>query len=386
MGCSNVEFDEIPQTEYYANCVLRKDLGSRCTYSGAADLGKVDILFVNDNSGSMSTEQNKMADKFTNFISTLDSQRIDYQIAITTTDISGDVVATRSNGSTYTAYTNGPTPWNGNGALQDGKFIAFPNGSKILKKSMSTSTKINYFAQTIKRPETLHCEDSDFEECPSGDERGIYAINKVLDRADPDFFRKDSHFAVVILSDEDERSTGGSPLQSGQTLELEPEDTPEYLVSRLSSTLGPTKAMSVHSIVVKPGDSNCKYTQSNQGNGINGEYGTYYSKLSNPSFELKSLGNIVDGKLGNICSSSYTSQLVDMASKISTSSFSFALPCDPVDDYTASQEGFDPVEIHVSPDPGFQVNYSVDSNNNLTFYPSIPAGSRVEYTVVCKKK
>ena len=175
-------------------------------------------------------------------------------------------------------------------------------------------------------------------------------------------------------------------MESGQTLELEPEDTPEFLVSRLANTLGPTKAMSVHSIIVKPGDVNCKNNQSAQGNGINGEFGTQYAKLSQPNSELKSFGNIVTGKVGNICAASYTNQLTNMASKISTSSFSFALPCEPEDDAIAVKEGFEPVQIHVSPNPGFDVNYTLDENNNLSFSPSLPAGSHVEYTVVCKKK
>ncbi len=373
VGCSDVGFEAIPQDRYFLGCVIKAEYGDRCSFSNSSRLGSVDILFVNDNSGSMSTEQSKMADKFSDFIQTLDSQNIDYQIAITTTDISGQIAS---------GVYNYASAWNGNGAFQDGKFISFPNGASVLKStSLSQQQKIDYFSQTIQRPETLHCEQSNYRECPSSDERGIFAINKVLDRADSDFFRADSLFSVVILSDEDVRSNGGI------VLPLAPEDTPDFLVSRLASTLGPTKAMSVHSLIVPPGDTTCKNSQDAQGNGaIVGEYGSWYAKLSNPTAELSSLGNILPGRVGSICSSSYTNHLIDIASRISTSSFNFTLPCKPVSDSIASDEGFDPIQISVLPDPGFEVQFSVDEQSRVSFNPNLPAGSNVEYTVVCEKK
>ena len=53
------------------------------SHSGARP---VDILFVVDNSTSMEEEQRKMSERFTTFIS--DLQDVEYQIGITTTDLS----------------------------------------------------------------------------------------------------------------------------------------------------------------------------------------------------------------------------------------------------------------------------------------------------------
>ena len=46
---------------------------------------KVDILIVNDNSASMDAEQKKMGTRFGSFVSAFNG--IDYQIAMTTTDL-----------------------------------------------------------------------------------------------------------------------------------------------------------------------------------------------------------------------------------------------------------------------------------------------------------
>lgn len=52
---------------------------------------KVDVLLVIDNSGSMGEEQANLATNFNAFIETLDVAGADFRIAITTTDVGGDV-------------------------------------------------------------------------------------------------------------------------------------------------------------------------------------------------------------------------------------------------------------------------------------------------------
>jgi hypothetical protein len=47
----------------------------------------VDILFVIDNSGSMADEQARLARNFTGFVDALDAMKVDYRVAITTTDV-----------------------------------------------------------------------------------------------------------------------------------------------------------------------------------------------------------------------------------------------------------------------------------------------------------
>jgi len=61
-----------------------------CIYKHNLKVGKIDILFVVDNSKSMYKEQLKMADRFPTFIESI--AHMDYQIAIMTTDITKDPV------------------------------------------------------------------------------------------------------------------------------------------------------------------------------------------------------------------------------------------------------------------------------------------------------
>ncbi|MEO0336721.1 MAG: hypothetical protein AAF202_10010, partial [Pseudomonadota bacterium] len=265
-ACSDVKFDVKPSSEcedYNQNfgdgtCSINPQGFQEFSYS--VRMGQVDILFVTDNSGSMFAEQQEMANRFPSF---LDSIRgIDYQIAIVTTDIPSS-----ENNQTNAA--------NGNGALWDGKFIAFPNGQKVLTNPGDSNsvhnTNITYFNQTVQRPESANCDNSNFQNCPSSDERGIYAVNRALDRSEnSSFFRGNGHLAVVILSDEDERSTGGESASARTNnlrgKALESYDLPATLVQKAATAMGATKTMSVHSIIIQPGDTSCKSNQDAQGN------------------------------------------------------------------------------------------------------------------------
>ncbi|MEZ4872234.1 MAG: hypothetical protein R2827_08320 [Bdellovibrionales bacterium] len=381
IGCSDVKFRSTPQYELIPNCTeqdIDGALGNRCVLGNNIRIGSVDILFVDDNSGSMSFEQKRMADSFSNLIATLDDLNVDYNIAVTTTDISSP--------------SNPPDAQNLNGALQDGKFIEFPGVGPVLNKSWGTAAERSAkFAEVIQRNETKVCEDSGFTTCPSGDERGIYAINKVLDTANPAFFRGNSLFAVVVLSDEDVRSDGGRSDSLARA--LTDFDQPESVVSRLGTTLGLDKTMAVYSFIVEPGDFTCKALQDDQGRllgneAIEGYYGVQYARLSQPDDELKALGNIIEGKTVSICSSDYGSKLSDIGRKISTDSLNVQLPCEPEDPSVGLQEGFDPIQIRVQTPSGVvltDLDFNVDENNILRFVDQVEAGSDISYSVVCKR-
>src|SRR5690606_16535256 len=79
---------------------------------------KVDILFVVDNSGSMSNDQNILAQSFGDFIKSFKARDVDYQIGVTSTDV--------------TAYGNGKY-WN------DGKLNGYynPGPGQLLSKFMN---------------------------------------------------------------------------------------------------------------------------------------------------------------------------------------------------------------------------------------------------------
>lgn len=275
------------------------------------DGGKVDVLVVDDNSASMSYEQSQLANRFSGFIQNLDNQSIDYRIAVTTTDISGPGNESRA--------------INGNGALQDGRLIAFPGGSKFLTRNGGgLPQKDSDFKSTVRRPETLACEqfivnwvnagksrttneyrDAYHANCPSGDERGIFAARMVIENNPDGFLRPDADLAVIILADEDERSANYRGQNAGEThsydasFALQDYDKSQGFVDAMAAKY-PTKTFGVHPIIVQSGDNACLSTQNGQTLGlVSGSYGTEYEWLRYRS----------NGTQGSICASDYTAIL-----------------------------------------------------------------------------
>ena len=382
IGCSGVKFSSKPSSSCKdfntqfgeGTCVITEQGTQAFDYN--VRVGEVDLLFVTDNSGSMYLEQEQMASRFPGFLDSIFD--LDYQIAIITTDISASP-------------DNGPDKYNGQGALQDGKFITFPrSGTTVLRNEDQSASlhgqNILDFQETVARPESDACDDDpNFEKCPSGDERGIYAVNMALDRAEnASFFRPSGHLAIVILSDEDERSVGGkNPSEGGENstrgkrFPLEDYDRPETLVDKTAAQLGATKTVSVHSIIIKPGDTSCKAEQDAQGNQWTyGEYGDVYERLSNPSNDLQARGRLMPGVTGTICSKNYTKELGDIKNKINQNISEIQLPCTPV---------LDTVDVTYAPLTSFEVTFDVDVNNRVTFNPALPAGTTVNLKYECPR-
>lgn len=401
-GCSKVVFEAMPSQDCVAfnsalgknSCVIDPSGLNKYTYS--VRVGQVDILFVNDNSGSMYTEQQKIANQFPSFLDTIRS--LDYRIAMITTDVSASP-------------DNRPGPHNGNGALWDGKFIRFPGNQMFLENPTFDSSvhnqNVTSFQNTIQRPESLACDQGQGNYCPSGDERGIYALNMALDRSEnSSFFRTGGHLAVVIVSDEDERSvapgasssTINRPLNKGlydnSQYQLQSYDLPDTFVEKFNAQMDSTKSLSVHSIIIKPrvvrnsdgtvsmttGDSQgdaCLNEQNSQGNGVKGFYGTQYAALSAPSKSMKDSANIVDGQIGNICANNYTQQLGPIADKIKGLDF-VQLPCAPV---------LDTIKITFDPAPSSSITFDIDPANpkRVVFSPMVPAGTDVNLEFKCPR-
>lgn len=331
-ACAPVKFDTAPENKS-DNVVIRCE-GSACFYDVTEEktvgAGLVDILIVNDNSGSMSFEQAKMATAFSGFLTSIDS--LDYRIAMTTTDVAD----TRQRiGSVTNLGYNPPGPYNGYGALQDGRLIEFGSGLKYLERS--TPNKQTLFDGAVKRPETIQCETSGFTQCPSGDERGIVAMGMTIQNYLSQFARPTAHLAVIVLSDEDERGvskynpcnySNSGDRSNCEAIKVnypfEAADEPQAVVDSFRS-LYPNKTMSVHSIVVKPGDIACRTAQTGQvpaPTPVLGQEGYAYAKLT----------TMTGGILGNICESNYTSQLQNIGYTIGEQVTSLPFRCRPVDD------------------------------------------------------
>lgn len=400
VGCAKKNFN-IDQTQVDSVCAqsngcVKENGILKYNYSTKTTGGQVDILFVNDNSGSMSFEQKSMAQRFGNFISTLEAANLDYRIAITTTDISTS--------------ENGPRAINQNGALQDGRLIKFSDGTSFLTPTSggSMNARVQMFAQAIQRPETLQCETflnnnpnevqgsaNYMANCPSGDERGIFAANLVVQNNPNSFLREKGSLALVILADEDVRSSNYDRIAR---YTLSANDLPATLMAQVQTKF-PDKTFAAHSIIVRPGglsvtvsrmnevyafimddpepltmgykhsnyfstsgsDSACLTAQGNQMAGASGSYGYVYAVLT------RATGGIE----GNVCAADYGSQLSTISSTIVNKLDEVALRCSPVND----------LQVNVVPAVNGLTHSVVGSN--LKFSQPLPPATQLDLSYSC---
>ncbi len=358
VGCAPVQFSKD------ANC------GENCysvngrqehRYEIIPNEGKVDILFVDDNSASMSYEQNRIADRFSTFIQVLDDQNVDYRVAVTTTDIASS--------------SNGPRSINQNGALQNGRLISMGSGRFFISKqnTASSAERISLFRSAIERNETIQCEsflsqhsspsNSDYQaNCPSPDERALYAASLLVENNYNSFIRPEAHLAIVVLSDEDARSSLYSKLSE---YALDQKDQINYLMSAVTQRYA-GKSLRVHSLIVQPNDSACLNEQNNQVNKVSGSYGYIYAAATSATA----------GVLGDICSSDYGSQLANIASNIGESVFEHILRCD-------QPEPIDKQTPMVSIVPVVSSSMFSISGNRVEFDPSLTPGSKAYLQYAC---
>lgn len=363
-ACADMKFQKSSESACQGsgeNCVTQDGIDS-FDYTFQFGAGKVDILFVNDNSASMSWEQKRLANRFTNFIQDLDSKSIDYRIAMTTTDIS--------------SAANPPRTVNQNGALQDGRLIDFGSGNYFLTpQTGSLDSRVSWFNLALERKETESCErfivdwrnqgksiySDEYKQkykdlCPSGDERGILAGLMTARENYHGFFRVEGNAVFIFLSDEDVQSQEYSPYVIG--VELPTEDRASNFVSEFTRKYS-SKHLTSHAIITAT--QSCFDEQKNQIPGvIHGSYGLEYHKLASQSGERVSPGMTID-----ICDSNYTTQLGSIARDIISKAKEHTLKCENAQDLVVSPSN---------------ITYSV-SGRTLKFGESTPvlADIRVQY-------
>lgn len=390
IGCAPVKFSKNGTVDVCQNSSRDcKPIAGLDTFEYTTDVsgGQVDILFVDDNSGSMSFEQNAMANRFSTFIQNLDSNNIDYHIGIITTDVS----------------TSSNSPF------KNGNLVTFSDGSSFLTKNSAgggTTQKTTLFQNAIKRSETLTCETyltanpntvegsaSYVANCPSGDERGIYAANQFLNGSSATtFIRPKAHLALVFLADEDNRSQKYDRVNA---YALESNDLPQTLINNVQSKFA-GKTLSVHSIIVSPGllsgetlasvnsklgelvtyypsdlnhrmstmfsggNSSCLQQQSTQLAGFSGSYGYLYAILT----------RMTGGIEGDICAADYSSQLSNISVAITERLSEISLECS------------NPQNLIVTFTNNQNIGYRVEGRL-LKFDQDVPAGTRVTLSYGC---
>jgi hypothetical protein len=234
---------------------------------------KVDILIINDNSRSMDREQQKMSERFGSFVSAI--SEVDYQIAMTTTDIE----------SKKWAQYGKIMEWNG-------------TGTKILKPETPDADAA--FRKTIVRNETIGCGNRNGgRDCPSGNEQPLKALMMAMDEmngANAGLFRPGVDFVAVILSDEDEMSTG--PIKATK---------PADVIEAFKNKFGETKHFAVHGIVIKPGDAACKALEDAEiQTGMGAAYGTHVDELA----------RLTGGTTSSICDNDYAANLSAISEQV----------------------------------------------------------------------
>jgi hypothetical protein len=241
---------------------------------------KIDILIMVDDSGSMEREQQQLADGFNTFISSLAG--IDWQIGVALTDPNnyGRLV--------------GPAD-----LAESGR-----TGSEFILKPTQVDVETK-FRHTVQRTTS-----SGVFLQGSGDEQPIRMANLAIDgHNNPEvaqgLFRENSNLAIVILSDEDERSCGNDPNRAecinevqNQYREFVERNYPESLIRNVATTFNRLKSVVVNAIVIKPNDSVCFANQNQVGGpyGNRGKYGIVISELVAMTAGL--LGSICDNGAG----------------------------------------------------------------------------------------
>lgn len=293
----------------------------------------VDFLLVIDNSASMIAVQQRMAASMAALATKMNALNIDWQMCLTTTtdmnvggSPSGTGTHTCTGGYCTGTYTGGTWHW--------GVSLPWANGSHVLKKE-HLAARPSIFNDTIPK---IGAGDSG-----TGDERGIKSAynhfanwkNGKTHNTGSCYRGAGSSVAVILLSDEDERSVAGDCSRvntalgdkeipacrnygDGSLRVLEFQDMPENLISQANAVFGDSSRFTFNSIIA---DTDACQNQLNNTasftiNGINyfsPHYtGTVYKKAS----------QLTNGGIASLCSSDlqlnlFSDVVVNTLSKLS---------------------------------------------------------------------
>lgn len=170
---------------FYSN-LLRSDV-----FVQVYDDSKYDILWVFDNSGSMTTRRQFVVDNMQNFLTILNSRKaVDFQMAVTTTDM----------------FSN------------NGDLIAAPSGLKVVK-SATSSNPVADFASIVG-----NISDS----ATSFWEQGLESAYQAVKNHKSQFSRNGVPLIVIVLTDEEDYSC------QDHCFGAEPENNPSDVVFDVS--------------------------------------------------------------------------------------------------------------------------------------------------------
>lgn len=288
------------------------------SFDQTSDSSGVDILVVADDSYSMAPQQDEMGKKFKSFADAL--KGVNYQLGIITTDV----------------YSNSREGSKGRLAKLKG-----PNASGVILQSSNPDAAAIFHA-TVKRGIN-----------GSTSEQPLAAMIMAVDKRNAEnkgFFREGAGLAVLVLSDEDEKSSGKGTKAS-------------EVVEAVKATFG-DKKFAVHGIVIVPGDVACYKSQSSDGNGDSS------TSVSNAYYATRvaDLSKLTGGSLHSICASDFSAPLKSIGQSVNQLASTFTLSRDPV-----------PGTVTVKLSTGEAASYKVEGRK-VIFLKRPALGTKIEIT------
>ncbi len=304
---------------------------------------KLDILLIVDDSNSMLADNQKLAARLSDFVNTLQTSNIDWQMCATVT---------------RALMTNGNPSWGLSMVWSQYTPASSATPAWVLKSNANLS---NIFTATINNIGAGWAG--------TDDERGTKAGYWHIYNGDvrfPNFskcHRAEAALAMIIVSDEDVRSVGGDAAAryyADELKALESEDQPATLLNYVKEVFGTQKRFTFNSIIVKPGDAACMAAQ--DAGGAKSHYGVKYKELS----------DMTGGGVGSICDTNYSTSLNLFANSIEDSISSQALECMPVG------------TVDVTVTPAVAGLTSTVRGASIAFTPNIPVGRTLNLKYKCQ--
>lgn len=280
----------------------------------------LDVLFIVDNSPGLQEEQEAIGNNFQTFLDTLGN--IDWQVAITTTDVSGHVL--------YGL---------------DGRFLSF-NGIETPGNRILTKNTPNYqtaFYNTIVRPETIHPAEG--YTAASFLVKPFEAFLGAIEKRNSDnkgFFRDQSDVAMIMITNTDSSQIGNRVY-------------PKDVLEEFHRVFGDAKKLRSYGIIIKEGDETCLSRQHDQSAGDEA-YGKYVTQLT----------KMTSGIVGDICSSDYSEVIASIGNDTRNFVQSFTLAHRPV--ANSVEVAFDP--------PNNGVPWQLDGQQ-VVFLKDLPPSTKV---------
>lgn len=171
------------------------DAASSFDQSAVYEPRKVDILWVVDNSGSMATSQQNLADNFNSFINRFQEKESDFHMAVTGTDAWRAQYS--SNNDFKSIYLN----------MRRGPIV----GNSSVGWSFSPDSGVSIMDKFTNNLTSVFINNAKLGIAGSGDERAFASMIDVLNHnGNASFRRPGALLAVIILSDEDDLSSNTS--------------------------------------------------------------------------------------------------------------------------------------------------------------------------------